>query len=96
MKSTGILSLLCGALFHAAPGGAVEHSPIAIIGGQDSHPGVEAVVGPGTDTAPESWITAGQNPSFLLQFADVLDGTGAGFDDPALGPARQAVARRST
>lgn len=37
-------------------------------------------------------ISAGSNPSFLLEFADVRDRTGTGFDDPQLGSARRQVA----
>jgi hypothetical protein len=38
------------------------------------------------------WIEVGENPTFSLQFADVLEGTGHGFDDPQHGSSRRAVA----
>ncbi|NIP17052.1 MAG: hypothetical protein GWM87_01950 [Xanthomonadales bacterium] len=38
------------------------------------------------------WIEVGSQPTFLLRFADVVDGTGTGFDDPDRGASRQAVA----
>jgi hypothetical protein len=37
--------------------------------------------------------TVGESPQFLLEFADVRDGTGHGFDDPEQGSTRRAITR---
>jgi hypothetical protein len=44
------------------------------------------------EASANDWMEVGENPSFRLQFADVLDGTGYGFDDPQHGSSRRAIA----
>lgn len=40
----------------------------------------------------EVLVSVGDNPGFELEFADVADGTGSGFDDPLLGAQRREIA----
>ena len=93
MRTKGRLTLLFAASLCAVTAGASEIQPIAIVPAPDVIPGPQAMAGKSrVESESETWITAGTNPTFLLQFADVMDGTGSGFDDPDLGPARQAIA----
>lgn len=45
-----------------------------------------------SSTQNSSLVTVGENPTFVLEFADVRDQTGAGFDHPLLGNDRRSVA----